>query len=551
MANTLSNLSIKWKLVAFTSCLMAVIAIATLWMFPRYLGESLRDGWRAKIDAVSSMLAASLEPAVQLQQVSEEDEMFVGAKRDKDLVAIRVEDMSGVKLAGAERSDDQVAVEDLVAGEAWIGGFDGEYLQAAKLIEAEGAPIGVLRLTYSLGSYHDKEANIWWIGSLMALAIYLIGSAISYFLGNRLTRPMREMTDSFKAMAEGQLRQATLRADTDDEVGQLSGAYNRLLSQLKALSSHAQRISEGDLTQDLETSGDLADAFRAMSGALATMIAQGEALAGTIDERSSEILATAKEQEAGAAQQAATVSEVTATMGELAATARQIASNAENVTAATENASTIVNQGRSALSSLAESISNIQSGNRTINDNIVQLNRHVQQIGGIIDIINDIADKSDLLALNAALEGTKAGEAGKGFLLVAAEMRRLAENVFQSTAEIKQLIGEVTEASNSTVMATESGMKATAEGVDRARETEAVFDQIVQSMEETTRASKQISVATQQQHTGTDQIVSAMGEVSEVSQQSLEGITHTTRSVSELSNTASELRGMLRRYRVS
>jgi methyl-accepting chemotaxis protein len=196
-------------------------------------------------------------------------------------------------------------------------------------------------------------------------------------------------------------------------------------------------------------------------------------------------------------------------------------------------------------------MASIESGNKTINDNIVQLNRHVQQIRGIIDLINDIADRSDLLALNAALEGTKAGQAGKGFLLVAAEMRRLAENVFSSTAEIKQLIAEVTEATNATVMATESGMKTTREGVDRAGEAEKAFGRIIETIEETTRASKQISLATQQQHTGTEQIVSAMGEVAEVSQKWVEGIRDTTQSVGELSGITSQVKALVAKYRIS
>jgi methyl-accepting chemotaxis protein len=273
-------------------------------------------------------------------------------------------------------------------------------------------------------------------------------------------------------------------------------------------------------------------------------------LSSKMDRRTSEILSTAKEQEAGAAQQAATVSEVTSTMEELAATARQIAQNAESVTNSAEQAAQAVEDGRESLFAFVQSMNSIETGNRTINDNIVALNRHVQQIRGIIDLINDIADRTDLLALNAALEGTKAGEAGKGFLLVAAEMRRLAENVFSSTAEIKQLIAEVTEATNATVMANESGMRATREGTERAGEAERAFGRIVDTIEETSKAAKQISLATQQQHTGTDQIVAAMGEVSSVAQQGVEGIRSTTQAVGELSATASQLKQLVSKYQM-
>ena len=88
---------------------------------------------------------------------------------------------------------------------------------------------------------------------------------------------------------------------------------------------------------------------------------------------------------------------------------------------------------------------------------MVRLNKRVQQIGKVVEFINEIADKSDLLALNAELEGTKAGEVGRGFSLVAAEMRRLAENVITSTRAIEQLIEEIRDATNAAVMATEAG----------------------------------------------------------------------------------------------
>ncbi len=134
---------------------------------------------------------------------------------------------------------------------------------------------------------------------------------------------------------------------------------------------------------------------------------------------------------------------------------------------------------------------------------------------------------------------------------MAAEMRRLAENVFNSTAEVKQLIAEVTEGSNATVMATESGMKATLQGVLRAQETEESFERIEQTIRETAQAAKQISVATQQQHTGTDQIVSVLGETEEVSKQALEGIRQTTHAVGELSQTSAEMRDLVSKYRFS
>ncbi|HOX42068.1 MAG TPA: methyl-accepting chemotaxis protein [Myxococcota bacterium] len=543
------NLSLKWKLFGSAALVMALITLVMLSYYPASQNRALADGLRAKVTAVATMLSSSLAPAVQFQQMAGVEEIFGGAAKDAELKAVRVEDMEGKRLAGL-KDDSMVQVLKPTSGETPDIVFEEELLQVALLIEAGGAAVGVLRMTYVLDSFREQAAQVWTMSLIISLAIFVIGSGMMFAVGSRIAKPVLRMTSSFHHMAAGDLKQEPLVVTSDDEIGTLGKAYNDLLQQLRSLSDHARSISEGDLTRSIEVQGDLADAFRAMAATFTEIARRFDELSSSLDDRTANILTTTKQQEAGAAEEASTVSEVTATMGELAATARQIASNAESVTHSAEATATTVGQGRTALSTFVGSISDIQQGNKVINDNIVQLNRHVQQIGGIIDIINNIADRSDLLALNAALEGTKAGEAGKGFLLVAGEMRRLAENVFNSTAEIKQLIGEVTEATNATVMATESGMKSTKRGVELAQETERAFERIVDTIEQTTQASKQISVATQQQHTATDQIVSAMGEVSEVAQQSLEGIRQTASSVAELSNMASQLRKMIGRFKV-
>ena len=577
MTKALQNVSLKWKMAGATSLILALATLVVLWYFPYSQQRALTRGITEKVRAVANMLGASIVPALDLSMgglaamvgmpESQQDgasnslekqltDVFGGASLDKSLRSIRVENAKGVRKAGWK--DERVAklTEGFVPSqeEPFRVDFGEDLLQVSLLLKSEqneNETVGVLRLEYSLDDYNQQSADSWKMTGLICFFIFFVGALVVTIIGMRLAAPLRVMASTFRKMAEGDLTQDPLMIHSGDEIGQLAQAYNDLLGQLRALSEQADNITKGDLTQEISQRGDLGQAFKGMTATFAEIARRFSELSSALDERTSAILTTTRQQEAGAAQQASTVSEVTATMGELAATARQIAGNAERVTDSAEQAGTTVAEGRTALSKFVQSISEIENGNRIINDNIVQLNRHVQQIGGIIDLINDIADRSDLLALNAALEGTKAGEAGKGFLLVAGEMRRLAENVFNSTAEIKQLIAEVTEATNATVMATESGMKATRKGVTLAEDAEMSFDRIVQTIEQTTHASKQISVATQQQHTGTDQIVSAMAEVSDVAQQSLDGIRQTAQSVGELSTMSSLLRKMIANYKVS
>ena len=547
MKNLLKSLSIRWKMVGSTCLILALTVGAFLWIFSNNQRQALESqkqaleaGLEAKVKTVAKMLSMSLGGAVltmarTMENYENVEESIGSARHDPDLIGVRVEDTDGLKLwsFGVDRnpkeklelpgSSEQPPTISYEKNRLFVADKIWEIVEEDKASPAPGHkqanPIGVLKMVYSLDNYHQSVnsaekavSNIWRDGLLVALFIFILGSLIAAIVGNQMARSLGIMTSTFKRMSEGDLSMSLLKEDTKDEMGILANAFNVLLKQMRELTSKFNSLSH------------------------------------SMDSRTSEILTTARQQESGAAQQAATVSEVSATMEELAATAQQIANNAENVTTFAEEAATAVSEGRDSLSSLVQSMTGIESGNKMINDNIVQLNRLVQQIGGIIDLINDIADRSDLLALNAALEGTKAGQAGKGFLLVAAEMRRLAENVFSSTAEIKQLIAEVTEATNTAVMATESGMRTTKEGVERAQDAERAFGRIIDTIEETSKAAKQISLATQQQHTGTEQIVAAMGEVSDVAQKWVEGIRDTTRSVGELGTITANLKLLVDKY---
>jgi methyl-accepting chemotaxis protein len=188
--------------------------------------------------------------------------------------------------------------------------------------------------------------------------------------------------------------------------------------------------------------------------------------------------------------------------------------------------------------------------NQAIAAAVARLNKRVQQIGKIVEFINGVADKSDLLALNAELEGTKAGEVGQGFSLVAAEMRRLAENVIESTKEIEGLIEEVQDASGAAVMATEGGVRATETGTTLAQQVSESLRQIVELAGRTSDAVRAISLATQQQQGGTDLLAEAMADILRITQQSHNATKQVISANGDLSTLARDLRGVVERFQI-
>ncbi|MFP2903732.1 methyl-accepting chemotaxis protein [Pyxidicoccus sp. 3LFB2] len=324
---------------------------------------------------------------------------------------------------------------------------------------------------------------------------------------------------------------------------------------LRELSGEARRIAEGDLASPRVVPAedeiwDVSAAFTTMRAHLADVMSQLQRAGAQISATTEEILSTSGRYEAGAAEQASSLDETSATTEELARSARQIAENAGSVAEIAHRTLGAAQQGQGSAEAFLGSMARMRQDNGAIASAVVRLNKRVQQIGKVVEFINEIADKSDLLALNAELEGTKAGEVGRGFSLVAAEMRRLAENVLESTKEIEGLIEEVREASAAAVSATEGGVRAVETGTNLAQQVSESLRQIVDLAGQTSDAVRTISLATQQQQTGTDQLADTMADILRITQQSLNATKQVSTANTDLLVLARDLRGVVERFQI-
>ncbi|WP_163998734.1 methyl-accepting chemotaxis protein [Pyxidicoccus caerfyrddinensis] len=324
---------------------------------------------------------------------------------------------------------------------------------------------------------------------------------------------------------------------------------------LRSITEDATRIAQGDLRPPRVIAAE--DEVWATSAAFAQMQAQlGQALtqlrrAGLqISTTTEQLVATSGEQESGADEQASSLNVTSATTEELARSATQIAGNAESVSTIAETTFAAAQTGQRGAAAFLGSMQRMKEDNQAIADAVVRLNKRVQQIGKVVEFINEIADKSDLLALNAELEGTKAGEVGRGFSLVAAEMRRLAENVIRSTKAIEQLIEEIRDATHAAVMATEAGLKTTDAGTVLAAQVDESLSLILELARQTSHAVRSIHLATQQQQTGTDQLAAAMGDILRVTEQNSAATKQMAAANADLASLARDLKRVVERFHV-
>lgn len=329
-----------------------------------------------------------------------------------------------------------------------------------------------------------------------------------------------------------------------------------LFSNLHKLMGVIEAIENGDLTVRAEIVtvdevGRIAKALNSMLDKLSNIVRRTQTASNQMASAAAQITLTVESQASGASEQAASISQTTATIEELAQTNKQIAFNAQKVFEATEDALQYAETGKNIVLKTMTSMNIIKDETQKAAQKIVELGRKSDEIRDVVNIINEIADQTKILALNAAIEAARAGEAGKGFSVVANEIRKLAENVTESTEHIKNIIEDVHEATTKIVNSTENQVKIVEEGASLASSAADEILKIVEKIESIASAAKQISIATQQEISASDQVAQAMREISVVAQQSASAAKEIAASVEILKKIAAELEAEISRIKVS
>ena len=264
----------------------------------------------------------------------------------------------------------------------------------------------------------------------------------------------------------------------------------------------------------------------------------------------SEIMASTVQVASGATETAVAVSETSSTVEEVKQTAQVASLKARSVSEAAQKAVQTAQDGRRAVEESVAGMGRIQEQVEVIAGSIVKLSEQSQTIGEIITTVNDLAEQSNLLAVNAAIEAAKAGEQGKGFAVVAQEVRSLAEQSKEATAQVRMILGDIQKAANAAVLATEQGSKAVEAGVKQSREAGEAIRQMGESIEESAQAALQIAASSQQQLTGMDQVALAMENIKQASEQNVAGSRQVEATVQNLHELGQKLKGLVGQHEI-
>jgi methyl-accepting chemotaxis protein len=465
----------------------------------------------------------------------------------------------------------------------------------AKAVEQYNGAYGKAKLDYAtlLGAFVQRQqtnyANeqqrisseinfVQTVGLVVSIIVVLISILVSLFLSRDISIPLTKLTNLAQAVSAGNL---TDRSDINrrDEIGTLARIFNEMLNNLqttmasqvakeyieKVINQYRSvitQISMGDLATRLELNGNgnhndtgddlyqLGVNLNMMIEGLSSLTEQTREAASGISAAGAEILAATTQQIASATEQDAAVTQTMTTVEEVRTTVKQTAERAQSVADASRQSVNVSRAGEVAIVDTIEGMKNIRQRVESIAETILMLSERTQQIGEIIATVNEIADQSKLLALNAGIEAARAGEEGKGFAVVAMEVRQLAEQSREATSRVRSILSEIQQATNTAVMVTEEGTKGAESGmtlVERAGES---IRELAATIEEAAQSAMQIAASTHQQINGIEQLASAMQSIKQATTQTAASTRQAERSAKDLNDMANQMEQAVSRYRL-
>jgi CHASE3 domain sensor protein len=260
---------------------------------------------------------------------------------------------------------------------------------------------------------------------------------------------------------------------------------------------------------------------------------------------SADLHSAASQQVSGAREQASATTEISTTVKELLSTSRQIAGSAQQVARVADDTAGAARTGNDTVLRAQEAIDVVSRQVDAIVNHMLELGKRSQEIGGILDIINELAEQTNILAINATIESAGAGEHGKRFAVVADEIRKLADRVGGATKDIRVLIDEIRAASNTTIMATEDGSKAVQSSAKQFGEVAGNFRRIAELVRANLDVAREIELSTQQQTTAVEQVNTAILEVAQTARQAESTSAQTLQTANQLAQLSKQLTSIL------
>jgi len=442
---------------------------------------------------------------------------IVASDNEEVLTAVKELDQDHEKFQqAAERlmAAHQEAIKQTIQAEETMAALDIAGETAEQLLtQVEQAASQEMANAKSEGNSAKQSATMMLI-VIVGISIFL-GIFIGMFLSRKITSILKPIVNRAEEIAQGDLTGEELDVKTKCELGQLTLAVNKM--------SHSLR---NVIEQVSSTTNEVA-------GAANEIAASSEEMSSGMEEQTQQVM-----------QVSTAIEEMSATVVEVAKKSAEAAGNADDAGKQAQDGGQIVTQTINGMRSISEVVSASAEA-------VGELGKRGEQIGEIISVINDIADQTNLLALNAAIEAARAGEHGRGFAVVADEVRKLAERTTQATEEVSQSIKAIQSETTQAVERMNAGTASVAEGVKLAEQAGGSLRKIVDSSTSVAAMIQSIAAAAEEQSAAAEQISRNVESISAVTRQAAEGSGQAATAATQLSRRGEELKQIVSQFRLS
>ncbi|OGW34218.1 MAG: hypothetical protein A2X58_06720 [Nitrospirae bacterium GWC2_56_14] len=404
----------------------------------------------------------------------------------------------------------------------------------------------------------------WGIGALGMIVFFTL------FVTYRIIRPVKDLMIVAEALGRGDLSKKA-NVKTGDELGQLGETLNQTIDRLQGLIqtetdrdkmqhqvmdllSVVSSAAEGDLTVKAEVTADalgsVADAFNLMITGLMSLVTQAHNVALEIQRSTTDILHSSDRMKQGAEQQTNQIKNASDAVNTMSNTTQRMAQNADAATQTSLKATQAAIKGGASVTETIKGMQRIRAAVQTTGKKIKGLGERSLEIGAIIEVINEIATQTNLLALNAAIEAARAGEQGRGFAVVADEVRKLAERAARATKDITGLIKGIQVETSEAVTVMEEGTREVEEGTKLADQAGAALREIEQIVKQTAVLMTDITKAADDQVEVTAQVVHSMDTISKLTQETTHGVQDTVSTIGKLADLSTRLTSAIGRFKL-
>ncbi|MFZ5811157.1 MAG: methyl-accepting chemotaxis protein [Thermodesulfobacteriota bacterium] len=398
-------------------------------------------------------------------------------------------------------------------------------------------------------SERARQSTYWQIG--VGLAVTLAAIGFMWFFTGGIARPIRKAAHYAEAVANGDFSNQ-LDVHQADEVGVLADCLRTMVENLKAKIGEAeakgleaQRETENAKVAMAEAEEARIRADQAKAEGMLHAAQQLEGVVEVATSASEELSAQIEQSSRGAEDQSHRVSETATAMEEMNATVLEVAKNASQASESSDKARSKAQEGAGIVGRVVDGITEVQKQALALKEDMGVLGKQAEGIGQVMNVISDIADQTNLLALNAAIEAARAGEAGRGFAVVADEVRKLAEKTMAATKEVGEAIRGIQDGTRKNMDNVDRTTRTIEEATELAKKSGETLNEIVTMVDHATDQVRSIATASEEQSAASDEINRSIEQVATISSETAQAMGQAAQAVTELAKQTQVLQNLI------